>query len=143
MIPVSVSCATYSLAMNSKHALVRSWLEVLGAGQVPSLETSKGTITAVRNLARVSRDRERRLEVLGDLMRRQAEEYGAEADMMAAGLREMGLAPEQVQMKLPFSLCTCLFEAFLDPFSCLVPPRSWWKCWPRWRGCSRWTTRTS
>ncbi len=93
--------------MNSDHAYVRSWLEEVLGDAVPSFEMSEEGMEAIGELARASRDRERRMAVVDEVRRRQAAEYAAEADRMAKGLAEIGVAPEQVSVGCIDSIYHC------------------------------------
>jgi len=78
--------------MNADHQLVKTFLkEVLGEEHVPSYQLSTEGLSVLVDLARSDRDDKRRTDVLNDVRRRQALEYGAEADRMKRGLSEVGL----------------------------------------------------
>ena len=82
--------------MNSEAAKVRSWLEEVLGGEVPAFELTPEALEILTELSHLSRERDSQLQVLGDLMKRQAAEYTAEADRMLQGLAAVGVAPEQV-----------------------------------------------
>ncbi len=82
--------------MNSAHSCIRTWLEEVLGDSPPPYELSEEACKALKALREASKERERRMELMEALKRKQAEEYKAEAERMERGMESVGVAPKQL-----------------------------------------------